>query len=104
MSIIEKPLTPLMKVNPAKKVTLTQVIVRFDCGFGNTLFIRGEGAGLNWDKGAPLKNVKANEWLFESLENFTEGSFKILVNDEHYEHGENHTLVCGKVTIIEPRF
>lgn len=105
VSLIEKPLTPLMKVGPAKKaVTLTQIIVRFDCGFGNALFIRGEGAGLSWEKGKVLRNVKANEWLFETLDTFTECSFKIVFNDERYEIGENHSVACGKAITIEPHF
>ncbi len=42
-----------------KKKTLTRVIVQFDTGFPNSLFLRGEGIpGLNWEKGVELKNLK----------------------------------------------
>jgi hypothetical protein len=41
----------------------TVIEARFDAGFGNGLFVRGEGAGLSWEKGEPMicldRNVSA---------------------------------------------
>ena len=110
MSLIQKaptPLTttkpmPLMKVPPV--AGMTQIIVHYDCGFGNHLFIRGEHGGLNWSAGKPLHNIKASEWTFEIPTFFTECAFKILINDQHYEQGDNHHITCGKVITIEPKF
>ena len=102
MSLVEKLAMPLMKINPPTKAT--QIIVDYDCGFGNTLFIRGEHGGLSWEKGKALRNLKAHEWLFEIPSSFTECVFKILINDEQFEIGDNHHVTCGKVITVEPHF
>ena len=82
----------------------TRVIVKFDTGFSNQLYIRGKGANLNWDKGILLKNVKADEWIWETDASFSTCEFKILINDKHYESGENHPLHAGANVIYTPRF
>lgn len=104
MALIEKPLTPLAKITPMRKGVITQVVVHCDCGFGNNLFIRGEGPGLSWDHGVQLRNVKCDEWIWQTNETFTDCQFKILANDTHYETGDNHHVACGKVITIEPHF
>ena len=46
---------------------VSKVCVKCDVGWGNTLFIRGEGASLNWDKGIPMTYLKTkNLWVFKS--------------------------------------
>lgn len=97
-----------VKSNPkpmvAGKKKNTKITVKFDAGFPNNLFIRGRGADLNWDKGIPLKNVRADEWVWETDRPFTACEFKILINDERYEAGENHVVQCGAQVIYTPRF
>jgi len=78
------------KKTPQKN--LTQVVIHYDVGFNNHLFIRGSGADLNWDKGIMLKNIRADEWLWETDQPFDTCEFKILINDSQYEQGNNHTL------------
>jgi len=82
----------------------TRVIVKFDAGFPNQLFIRGSGANLSWDEGRPLRNVKSDEWLWvcESLSSQCE--FKVLLNDEIYEEGKNHSLSPGASLLYTPLF
>lgn len=82
----------------------TRVIVKFDTGFSNQLYIRGKGANLSWDKGIPLKNVKADEWVWETDAPFTTCEFKVLINDKYYETGENHPLHAGANVLYTPRF
>ena len=83
----------------------TKIIVKFNCGFQNKLSIRGEGIqGLNWNHGCPMKNVKADEWCWETNESFKEGQFKILINDKQYEQGENHWIQAGKSVTLVPKF
>lgn len=93
------------KSSTARKGT-TKVVVKFNCGFSNTLAIRGEGIqGLTWEKGCPMKNVKADEWVWETNKPFsTKVKFKVLLNDKEYEAGDNHTLECGKSVICVPEF
>ena len=83
----------------------TKVIVKFDCGFKNNLAIRGEGIkGLSWNKGTPLKNTKADEWCWETNDNFKQCRFKVLINDTEYELGDDHSLECGKSIVFVPQF
>lgn len=83
----------------------TKIIVRFDCGFSNALFIRGEGiSSLAWDKGVPLKNISPTEWMWESDRPCSTVQFKVLLNDNHFELGENHSIAFGQETEVIPKF
>ena len=83
----------------------TTIVVKCNCGFPNNLFVRGEGVnGLSWNRGAPMKNVKADEWVWETSQQFNRAQFKILLNDKQYEVGENHTMECGVSIRITPKF
>src|SRR5437764_8058090 len=35
---------------------------KIDVGFGNALYLRGEGEGLNWNQGIPLTCVDGTTW------------------------------------------
>lgn len=83
---------------------LSRVEIEYDAGFGNTLFIRGEGAMLKWDQGAPLKNEKTDLWVWETTSPFESCRFKILINDVQYEIGENHSLTYGGTIRYTPKF
>jgi hypothetical protein len=88
-----------------RKKEKTQIIVQCDVGFSNNVYLRGEGPKeLNWSKGVPLKNVKANEWIWETDGRFQDGQFKVLVNDQVFELGENHKLSPGASIRINPKF
>lgn len=95
---------PVSTPPKSKKASVSRVIVEYDCGFPNNLFIRGKGGGLNWDKGQPLKNVKYNVWVWETEEPFDSCEFKISLNDLMFEAGENHKLEHGKEFIFSPNF
>ena len=82
----------------------TRVTVKYDVGFSNQLSIRGKGANLNWEKGQPLKNVKPDEWIWETDVPFTQCEFKVLINDRVYENGDNHQLNTGSTIVYTPRF
>jgi len=87
-----------------RKGPKTRVVVKYDVGFHNTIYLRGKGLNLNWDKGTPLKNVKPDEWVWETETPFTTCEFKALINDKRYEQGENHTLTCGATVQYTPKF
>lgn len=82
----------------------TRITVKFDVGYPNQLFIRGTGGPLSWEKGLPLKNVKSNEWIWETDVHFQRCEFKILINDQKYEIGENHILNYGSNFDLTPKF
>jgi hypothetical protein len=60
----------------------TRLIATSYIGIGNRLFIRGEGAGLSWDRGAPLQFVSIGKWRWETNEAVAPVRFKLLKNDE----------------------
>lgn len=87
-----------------KNHSQSRIVVKSDVGFGNQLYIRGKGAKLSWDKGLPLKNIKNDEWVWETEEPFTICEFKILINDSYFEAGDNHLLDCGATLQYAPTF
>jgi len=95
---------PAKKKASTKKVVKTSLIARVDVGFGNSLYVRGEGAGLSWDKGVQLENVSPYEWTFSSTTAKGDITFKFLINDEIWAEGENITVAKGGTSISSPVF
>ena len=60
----------------------TRLIVTAYIGIGNRLFIRGEGAGLSWEKGVPLQFVSIGKWRWETNDASAPVQFKLYKNDE----------------------
>lgn len=87
-----------------KKAQKTRILIKYDVGFHNSLYIRGHGANLNWEKGILLKNVKNDEWIWETETPFTTCEFKVLINDKQYESGDNHHLTYGVSIQYTPKF
>ena len=52
----DKSISNLLKMNE-KKSKLTRIVINYDVGFSNNLFIRGNGANLSWSKGIMLRNT-----------------------------------------------
>lgn len=87
-----------------KKSAKTTIIANVDVGFGNSLFIRGEGAGLSWDKGTQLENVSPYEWSYSTTAAKGEVTFKFLINDEAWSDGDNLMVAAGGTSISSPSF
>lgn len=60
----------------------TRLLVTAYIGIGNRLFIRGEGAGLSWEKGVPLQFVSIGKWRWETSDATGPVRFKLFKNDE----------------------
>jgi|GEM_PF-1645703 len=102
-----EPKFECMKNETARPVqkTMTKITVKCNCGFGNNLYIRGQGVpGLTWEKGIVMKNLKADEWVWESDKPFTKGEIKVTLNDKQFEVGPNHIIECSKQLSFIPRF
>ncbi len=84
----------------------TRITVKYDAGFGNKLFIRGQGPGLSWNKGIELKNTGGDTWVFETDNDFSNLQYKIVLNDRDtgYEKGDNRKIDCHKKEEIRPNF
>lgn len=90
--------------NERNRSSTAKITIKYDAGFGNMLTIRGQGADLSWQKGVELKNIKANEWVWETDATFTKCEFKILINDSQYETGPDHVLTYGSHLNYTPHF
>lgn len=80
----------------AAETRMKRVYVLRDVGFGNTLFVRGNGPGMrdpggnSWKISIPMINDGTpNGWYFEVPEDAPDFEYKVLVNDREWEGGEN---------------
>ncbi len=100
----DQPTPPAAEIPKIKKNAKTTIIIKFDVGFGNALYLRGRGANLSWDKGIMLRNISTDEWIWETDASFTSCEFKALINDADYEIGENHLIKSGQIIQYTPEF
>jgi hypothetical protein len=97
-----KATTKAPAAEPKSATGTTQVVAQADVGFGNNLTIRGEGAGLKWNTGAAMEyNNGAWSWQTTSKDNF---EFKVLLNDEVWQQGENLHAKAGTKVVFKPVF
>jgi len=100
----EAPAVVASKVSTPAKSGKSIINAKIDIGFGNSLFIRGEGAGLSWDKGTPMDNVSADEWCIALSGATAPVVFKFLVNDLTWSAGEDYTVAAGDTVMLVPTF
>jgi hypothetical protein len=94
---------PAVKVVAAKPVVAT-ITAQIDIGFGNALYVRGEGAGLSWDQGLLMNCVSNSEWQCVLGESARPIVFKFLVNDLSWSTGEDFTVMAGTNVTLTPTF
>lgn len=87
-----------------RNTSFSKITIKHDVGFNNFITIRGKGANLSWDQGITLKNTAPDTWVWESNAPFTAIEFKILINDNQWENGENKTLKNGSTLEYTPYF
>jgi hypothetical protein len=83
---------------------LTTIEARIDVGFGNSLFIRGRGAELTWDKGLPLTCINGSTWAWSTTQAKDKMVFKLLLNDQIWAKGEDIVIEAGKKLELAPAF
>ncbi|MDO8543641.1 MAG: hypothetical protein Q7S40_24635 [Opitutaceae bacterium] len=81
--------------------TITAVI---DVGFGNALYLRGEGPGLSWDKGVLMTCIAPNAWQIALADSTRPYTFKFLVNDFTWSVGPDLTAEPGSDITVTPEF
>lgn len=81
-----------------------KVIAKVDVGWGNTLYLRGDGAGLSWSCGVSLVSQSANEWVWEVPSTTGDFEYKLLINDVHWSEGSNFVAKKGKLSVVTPVF
>jgi hypothetical protein len=82
----------------------TTLVAKIDVGWGNTLYIRGHGAGLTWSKGVAMKNKSASEWEFTFGPLQQPVVVKFLINDNQWAQGADVTIHPGTQVVCKPLF
>jgi hypothetical protein len=101
------PAAPTKAAGPAAQAATTQGVtvidVKHDVGFGNAIFVRGQGAGLTWEHGVPLTCVDGKTWRW-SGKTKEPVTFKLLINDQIWSSGQDLTVKPGQKLEIRPTF
>ena len=88
----------------APKAINTVIAAHLDIGFGNLLYVRGEGPGLSWNKGIAMECVADDRWSLTLPESARPVIFKFLLNDETWSAGEDYSASPGVNVILTPSF
>ena len=83
--------------------TLTTIDVKIDVGFGNAVFLRGQGSGLTWEHGVPLFCVDGKTWRWSGKVK-DPLTFKLLINDKIWAAGNDLTIKPGQKLEVKPVF
>jgi len=89
---------------PQEQPPVIRIRARIDIGFGNALTIRGNGAGLSWDKGMEMSCTNADLWTVTLVGACNPVSFKVLVNDITWNSGEDYVALPGSDITVTPEF
>jgi hypothetical protein len=82
---------------------VTTIDVKLDVGFGNAVFLRGQGPGLTWDRGVPLICVDGKTWRWSGKVK-DPLTFKLLINDKIWAAGNDLTVKPGQKLEVKPSF
>ncbi|MGI8601666.1 MAG: hypothetical protein ACR2OZ_01570 [Verrucomicrobiales bacterium] len=88
----------------AKTDAVTTITTRIDVGLGNQLYIRGDGPGLNWDRGVPAVNAAPDLWTLEVRAAERPFAFKCLLNDHAWSRGDDFVASPGSNVVVAPTF
>jgi hypothetical protein len=103
-STVKAVLKPTVQnVQTPNSAAVTTIDVKMDVGFGNAIFLRGQGSGLTWDRGIPLVCVDGTTWRWSQA--VTDPiTFKILLNDKVWSAGKDLTVAPGQKLEVAPSF
>ena len=99
-----KGLAPVVIAPKPNTVVATTIIAQIDIGFGNILYIRGNGGGLSWDQGLPMTNATADQWKITLSKTTKPVTYKFLVNDLTWSAGEDYVIEPGSTVTLVPTF
>lgn len=99
-----KAKSPASKTVVNKEPPATIIFARIDIGFGNHLYLRGEGPGLSWDRGVAMDCVGNGLWTATIKNAAIPVVFKLLVNDISWTIGADYVAAPGQSLTIDPQF
>lgn len=83
---------------------LTTITAEIDIGFGNTLWLRGDGPGLSWETGIVMDCVADDKWSVTLADAGAPVVFKFLVNDLSWSAGDDYAVAPGGSISVKPTF
>lgn len=92
---------PVKPAAPSRPPTVITAYI--DIGFGNTLYIRGDGPGLSWENGVPMDCVSDDKWSL-AIEHAQPFAFKVLLNDVTWCAGDDYIATPGANLDFTPTF
>jgi hypothetical protein len=92
------------KPKPVAKPTRTTIGAKINAGFGNGLYLRGEGPGLSWDKGFAMECIADDRWIVIIPNAARPITFKFLLNDVTWCAGHDYSVEPGTSFTLEPDF
>jgi hypothetical protein len=82
----------------------TTITALIDIGFGNTLWLRGDGPGLSWERGVVMDCVADDQWSITIPDATAPIVFKFLVNDLSWCVGDDYIVQPGGSVSLQPTF
>jgi len=82
----------------------TMVWAKIELGAGNALFIRGEGEGLDWQRGQAMAQLDEMTWIWSAHPAKEPVVFQLLLNDLILARGDKVTLEPGGIIGLVPDF
>ncbi|HUG09577.1 MAG TPA: hypothetical protein VMM36_01115 [Opitutaceae bacterium] len=82
----------------------TRLLVTAYIGIGNKVFVRGDGPGLNPEKGQPMEFVSIGKWLWQTSEATAPVTLQVYKNDEIKALGDEITIDPGHHVEVTPVF
>lgn len=92
------------RADPPSELPGTLVSAKIDVGFGNSLYIRGTGSGLSWDRGRPMECVSGGLWTCVLSGAREPVTFKVLINDSAWCTGNDYLVEPGQSVTVTPTF
>ena len=94
-----------VKKRMSSKKSDSAVVASVFIGIGNKPFVRGSGAGLNWDKGIAMEFVEIGKWQWIPPAELKEPvELQLFRNDEDVDSSGKYTLKPGQQLDISPVF
>lgn len=88
----------------ADKLPSTVITALINIGFGNALYLRGEGPSLSWDVGVAMDCVAGDKWSITLPGTGRPVVYKLLINDSIWSQGSDFIVESGSSVTVVPSF
>lgn len=99
--VVPSPVNKSVRTKKSDSAVVASVFI----GIGNKPFVRGSGAGLNWDKGIAMEFLEIGKWKWIPPAELKEPvELQLFRNDEDMDSTGKYTLEPGQQLDISPVF